>query len=356
MSKNQAELGDVKLATANPILEPTEKKKRKATSPFRKAKAEQAFIKMGMYGPPGSGKTFTALLVSEGLAKLTGKRVAFVDTERGTDFYCQGVKTRKVHPEEFDFDALYSRSITDVIAAVESLDPEVHSVVIIDSITHLWEAAKLAYSGKITSAGTIPFYAWGKIKKPYKDMINALLSLPMHVIFCGRQGNEFEDDVETGELKKVGVKMKAEGETPYEPHILIRLDAVRNPKTNTSIIQAYVEKDRTSVLSLQTIDWPNYENIAKPFISLLGDKQAVIESDDDTSSKDAAVIGEQEITKIKGSEKLLGEFQARFTLCKTLEELKEIGGEITPELKKQMTTADVAALREAYLNTEENCK
>lgn len=329
-------------------------KKKGGHSPFRKAKAEQAFIKLGMYGPSGSGKTFTALLIAEGLAKLTGKRVAFVDTERGTDFYCQAVKSRKVHPEAFDFDALYSRSITDVIAGVNSLDPDEYSVIIIDSITHLWEAAKLAYSGKITSIGTIPFHAWGKIKKPYKDMINTLLSTPMHVIFCGRQGNEFEDDAETGELKKVGVKMKAEGETPYEPHILIRLEAVRNSKSNTVIIQAYIEKDRTSVLSLQTIDWPNFDNIAKPLIPLLGNVQAVIESDEDTSLKDAEVLSEQEIAKIKGSEKLLGEFQARFTLCKTLDALKEIGAEITPELKKKLTSADVAALREAYLSTEEN--
>ena len=98
-------------------------KKRKA-SPFRKAKAEQAAIKLGMYGPSGSGKTFTALLIAEGLAKLTGKRVAYVDTERGTDFYCQEVKSRKVHPKAFDFDALYSRSITDVITGVQSLDPD----------------------------------------------------------------------------------------------------------------------------------------------------------------------------------------------------------------------------------------
>ena len=43
---------------------------------FRKAKAEQAAIKMGLYGPPGAGKTFTALLIAEGLARLSGKRIA----------------------------------------------------------------------------------------------------------------------------------------------------------------------------------------------------------------------------------------------------------------------------------------
>jgi pantothenate kinase-related protein Tda10 len=56
---------------------------------FRKAKGEQAAIKMGLYGPPGSGKTFTSLLIAEGLAAITGKRIAYVDTERGTDFYSQ---------------------------------------------------------------------------------------------------------------------------------------------------------------------------------------------------------------------------------------------------------------------------
>jgi hypothetical protein len=48
---------------------------------FRKAKAEQAALKMGIYGPPGPGKTFTSLLMAEGLAKATGKRIAVVDTE-----------------------------------------------------------------------------------------------------------------------------------------------------------------------------------------------------------------------------------------------------------------------------------
>ena len=50
---------------------------------FRKASPEQAALKFAIYGPPGSGKTFTTLLVAEGLANIIGKRVAMVDTERG---------------------------------------------------------------------------------------------------------------------------------------------------------------------------------------------------------------------------------------------------------------------------------
>ena len=149
---------------------------------FKKAKAEQAALKLGIYGPPGSGKTFTSLLIAEGLAALTGKRTAYVDTEHGTDFYCQTVKTRRVHPEAFDFDAIYTRSITEAAAAIKALSPDEYSVIVIDSITHFWEAVIAAYSGKLTSVGTIPMHAWGKIKKPYKDLMNFLLSSPMHFI------------------------------------------------------------------------------------------------------------------------------------------------------------------------------
>jgi hypothetical protein len=46
---------------------------------FRKAAALQAAIKMGIYVPPGAGKTFTALLLAEGLAGISGKRVAYVE-------------------------------------------------------------------------------------------------------------------------------------------------------------------------------------------------------------------------------------------------------------------------------------
>src|ERR1051325_2454543 len=117
---------------------------------FRKAKGEQAAIKMGVYGRPGSGKTFSSLLFAEGRARVSGKRVAYVDTERGTDFYAQAVPTRKVHPDAFDFDAIYTRSLTDVRRDVMKLDFDTYGVIVLDSVTHLWEAAIAAYEGKQT--------------------------------------------------------------------------------------------------------------------------------------------------------------------------------------------------------------
>src|SRR5271169_5688151 len=104
---------------------------------FEKPQPLKAALKMALYGPAGAGKTFSALLISEGLARHTGKRIAYVDTEHGTAFYGQEVAQRRIHPQAFDFDVLYTKSITEVINAVRQLDCNTHGVLVIDSITHL---------------------------------------------------------------------------------------------------------------------------------------------------------------------------------------------------------------------------
>lgn len=325
-------------------------------SGFRKAKAEQAALKMGLYGPPGSGKSFTALLIAEGLAKLNGKRIAYVDTEHGTDFYCKDVPTRSIHPGAFDFDAMYTRSITDVLAAVKGNGKQLsdeYGVIVIDSITHIWEAAMSAYSGRKTKIGTIPMQAWGQIKKPYKDIMSTLLSSPLHVIICGRQGTEYATDEETDELKAIGLKMKAEGETPYEPHILVRMEAIKPKKTNeVAQIIAYAEKDRTGVLAGRSFINPTFETLCKPLLGLLGGEQAQIASTDETAAKDAESLAEKDHQRIEKSEETLKNFMARFTLISTLDDLKKLGKEITPQIKAGMTPDDVANLRERYLERE----
>ncbi len=322
-------------------------------SGFRKAKAEQAALKIGMYGAPGSGKTFTSLLIAEGLSQLTKKRVAYVDTEHGTDFYCQTIPTRQIHPQEFDFDAIYTRSLTETIKAIKSLNPDEYSVIVIDSITHLWEAARSAYDGKMTKIGTIPMQAWGKIKKPYKDLMSYLLSSPMHVIICGRQGVDYETDDETDELKAVGVKMKAEGETPYEPHILFRMEAIKPKKTNTiAQIVAFAEKDRTGVLAGRSFVNPNFETLIKVLLPLLGSIQAHMQTSDESAAIDAEQLSKQEKEREIKSGEILREFSAKIDLAKDAKELKEIGKQITPQVKSEMLPADVSTLREKYQEGE----
>jgi hypothetical protein len=226
-------------------------------------------------------------------------------------------------------------------------------MVIIDSITHVWEAARLAYDGRQTRAGTIPMHAWAKIKKPYKELIAWLLNSPMHVIICGRQGQVYEDD-ENGEVKMTGLKMKAEGETPYEPHILIRMEAVRQAKgRGDSIVTAFVEKDRTGIIQGKVIQNPTFDSLCKPILPLLGGTQAQIPSDDEVSAKDAEALSTAERDKEAKSSTMLREFTAKIDLARTAEEVKAIGKEITADVKKQMIPMHVTMLREHYQRREQ---
>lgn len=324
---------------------------------FRQAKAEQAAIKMGIYGPAGAGKTFTALLLAEGLARQQEKRIAFVDTERGTDFYVQAVQQRRVHPDAFDVDALYSRSIAEVMQAVRSLDPKVYAVVVIDSITHIWEAAIAAYNGRKNRNGGLPFHAWGQIKKPYKELLQFLLNSPMHVILCGRQGTIYETDEDTDEVKAVGLKMKAEGETPYEPHILARIETERD-RVGAQTIRVFFEKDRTGILSGRTITLytpdgktpatATYDQIARPLLGLLGGTQGQTDTMDEAAVKDAEAFDRAERERLQSSAALREKYEARFKLADTEEQIAAIAKELTPAVKKALHPEDLTTIRGAW--------
>lgn len=310
-----------------------------------KAAPKQARLKIGLYGPPGSGKTFSALLLAEGLAAAEGKRIAYFDTERGTDFYAQAVPTRRVHPEAFDFDALYTRSLALVSEEVRALDSDKYGVVVIDSISHLWDAAIEAYQGKRTKADTIPFNAWAAIKKPYKGLIKFLLDSHLHVLILGRQKNIFEDV--DGETRKVGVGMRAEGETEYEPHICIRMETKKGDKEAT--VYAYVEKDRTGILSGKIIPNPSFDTF-RPLLPLLGAEQAQSEDPEETALRDSELLaqdGDKAKAKEERSSALYADFNSRLVAAKTMEDL----GAIAADLKKQrryIVDAHLDGLRVMY--------
>lgn len=325
-------------------------------SGFRKAKPQQAAIKMSMYGPPGSGKTFTALLFAEYLAKATGKRVAFVDTERGTDFYAQPVPQREPHPEAFDFDAIYTRSLTEVLREVKALNRNEYGVVVVDSVSHLWDAAINSYSGGKTRAGTIPMWAWSKIKAPYKELMKVLIDGPFHVFILGRESNAFEEDETTGEAKAAGKKMRAEGETAYEPHVCLHMVPERDKKSGSQRIACVAEKDRSGILSGKRILWPTAEAVIAPILGILSGEQAPTPSEDEAIIKDSEALKDAERSRAVRSAKMCREFKARMDLAATMDDLIAIGKELTPAVKKDMLSDDVASLKDSFFDREAQLK
>ena len=148
-----------------------------------------------------------------------------------------------------------------------------------------------------------------------------MLSSPIHVVICGRQGIDYGEDEASGELKSLGYRMRAEGETAYEPDLLLRLEAHRPAKNKPTIPVAHVEKDRTGVLSGQTIAWPTFDNVAKPLIGLLGTTQASAPTEDEVGHQDAEALARQETERAGRSAELAAQFTACFGLADGVAEL-----------------------------------
>ena len=287
---------------------------------FQKAISEQAYAKVALYGKTGSGKTLTSLLWAEGLAARDGKRVAFIDTERGSEFYAIDIPERTVHPKAFDFDRLITRSLMETLEAVESIDPKVHGVLVIDSITHLWEAARAAYNGKLLPNGGIPIQAWQQIKKPYKRLMSIFLDGSFHAILCGREGVVMEQD-EDGEMRVTGTKLKAEGETPHEPHVLGRMCPERDEKGGY-VIKVFFEKDRSGILTGKEFLWPTYETIAPVVGYLCSGEQGRLGTPEEAAERDISAQEAAQVRAERERREIFEQIRSALLAAKTLAQLQ----------------------------------
>jgi hypothetical protein len=193
-------------------------------------------------------------------------------------------------------------------------------------------------------------HGWTTIKRPYKELMHLVLASPLHVLLCGRQGIDFVEDDESSELKNLGFKMRAEGETAYEPDVLIRLESHKESRKTAAVPTAHVEKDRSGVPAGQTIPWPSFDNLAKPLLGLLGTTQASLPTDAEVGIQDAEALARQEKERGQRSAELAGQYMARLTQASTIAELQRIGAELTPAIKQKFVAKDLARVRGVYVD------
>lgn len=301
---------------------------------FVKAVNTQSKISLTMYGPAGSGKTMTSLMIAEGLAERTGKRVAFIDTEKGSDYYAEAVPERTAHPEAFDFDVIHTKSLFEVLEAVKNLNKgDKISTLVVDSVTHIWQSAIAAWDAvggektniKRLKIEGIPDFAWGFIKAPYLELIRLLMDAPYHVIIVGRQKEVYLD----GDV--VGFTMAAEKNTLYEAQISLKMEALKKPGVDLkATISMFVEKDRTSILNGRTFTNPTFKTI-EPILRLLKDKHIPTEDPKVTAKKDAPLIAKAQ-TKAKESkdksETLFTKYNTEMQVCTDLPSLEKVWTEL----------------------------
>lgn len=100
---------------------------------FTKATKQPTYARFALMGASGTGKTYTALEIAQGLCP-TG-RIAVIDTEHGVSRY---------YADVFDFDILIleNHHPDEYRRAMLAAHNGGYDVLIVDSITHEWEAVK----------------------------------------------------------------------------------------------------------------------------------------------------------------------------------------------------------------------
>lgn len=234
---------------------------------FKTAVMQQGFLKMGMYGDPKSGKTYTASLVALGLHKLikSTKPITFFDTETGSEY----VLSTLYKPAGVELQTVKSRSFADLMAATKEAE-QISDILIVDSVTHVWKELMEAYKAK-KGLTYIALQDWQVLKKEWAAFTDLYLNCKLHMIVCGRAQDVWEDRTdERGKVEKtiVGSKMATEKNLAYEPSLLVEMEKVAQPNTGFLIPRAWVLGDRFSTLDGKCFDKPTFETFL-PHISML---------------------------------------------------------------------------------------
>lgn len=252
---------------------------------FSPAEHTQAYLKAGLMGLAGSGKTFTATSVAIGLiqylqergVEYANKPVYFLDTETGSDyvkpqFDAAGIKLMQAK----------TRAFSDLVPAV--LEAEKNgSLLLIDSITHFWTEFTESYAKKRNRRRGLEFQDWAYLKSEWRRFTDVYVNSSLHILMCGRMGYEYDffQNEENGkkELEKTGVKMKAETETGYEPSILVLMEREMEFDSKKQIRKAYILKERFNVIDGKEFKNPTFKNFL-PHIELLnlGGKQLGVDT------------------------------------------------------------------------------
>jgi hypothetical protein len=237
-------------------------------SMLKKAENQTAYGKVGLYGDAGSGKTFTASCIAIGLHKFAKctKPIAFFDTEPALSYVLPLFKAA-----EIDVLCYESRSLSDLMKFMNEAEKEC-SIVIIDSITHIWRDVQKSYIDKLNETRKnqrkhplqkLELQHWGAIKDVWAQFTDKYLSSKVHVILCGRMSSIYEyqlnDSTGKKELITNGTKMATEKELGYEPSLLIEM--IKHRENGKLINRALIEKDRYNFLNGDEIDFTPHKGV-----------------------------------------------------------------------------------------------
>lgn len=227
---------------------------------IRKAKRGAVYVKIGMMGISGSGKTLSALLMGYGLLKAAHpelsdpqiwEKILVIDTENSSASLYAGLQVGVTRVGEFlTIDVAAPFTVEKYIEAINAAEENGVEFLIIDSMSHAWQAE----GGLLDKQNTVArrmngqsYQAWREVTPLYNQLIDKILQCHMHVVSTYRGKKEYA--LEEGANGKKQVKAKGVGAqfregADYEATIYFELDQDH---------MAFASKDRTHLFDGQYI-------------------------------------------------------------------------------------------------------
>jgi len=186
---------------------------------LRKSERKQSKLRIGLSGPAGSGKTYSALLIASGIASKWDK-ICLIDSENGRGDFYSDLGDYNIISLKAPFTP---ESYIEAITAAEEAGME---VIIIDSISHEWEGSGgcLEINERLAAAkfkGNT-WAAWSETTPRHQKFISAIISSKCDIVTTVRTKIEMVQEGKT--IKKVGTKEITREGYEYELTVNFNID------------------------------------------------------------------------------------------------------------------------------------
>jgi hypothetical protein len=222
---------------------------------LQKAERHQVKLRIGLTGPSGFGKTYSALLLAYGMTN-DWKKIALIDTENSSASLYSHLGDFNVLSLEEPF------SPERYIKAIKVCEESDMEIIIIDSISAEWQGKGGCLEIQEQLGGR--FQDWAKVTPRHNSFIDAIIQSKSHVIITTRSKVDYSLDKDSNgktKVMKLGTKSITREGLEYELTVNFELlndnHLVSTSKDRTELFSGKPEFVINSSTGKKLIDWCN---------------------------------------------------------------------------------------------------